>query len=819
MSAGPKPSYQVNASKLTASAAISALIAASGKRWVCWRYELRENGRWTKPPLKPNGTFADSTKPATWSSYEDCIAAVNGEICGIGIALSAADDLIGIDIDACLDEFLEITDPEADDLVAKLDSYTETSPSGRGLRVLARGHLIGLPAGKAGFKVQVGETAVEVYSAGRYVTLTGDLYPNAPDVIADAQPMLDWLCELRARQSGSNGATQPEPEPEPEFETPEERLRAFLASNPKIAALWDESAKPKGPDQSRSSIMLAIAGALARHLRWTRTTLEWALELWCRERGHHDKLGREVERTVARALDDLAAEQKANSSTATPGGNQWPEPLDIIGAPELVGWPTLTEECLPEPLYRYAMVEAERLNVDPCPLAAHIIAACATACSDAWRIQPKLHDPTWTQQARIWTCVVKEVGARGTDMIRAAFWPIRKREDELHAAWRREMDAWEDRQRSRKKGDKTVDREPVCERITTQDATIEAAGQILSEGDENAKLTMLCDELVGFLGSFGRYDNKGSSGRGKWLESYDGGPTRLDRIIRGRVYIPNWSIIVAGNIQPRRLSGMAADLIDDGLFQRFMTVHTKPSDIGLADDRPLNADAGHEYFNLLHVLSGLMPPTGIDGRLAPVCFDADARSVRERFKPLIERLAVDTTMPIVIRETAPKWSGLLARLALIFHLVELAETIKLGQPTWDRCVATGPTVLRAATFIRRVVLPNLSRLGFETMPETGAPDVHARWIAGHVLAHRLDRILGRDIGRAYRPLRGKVEDTALAMAVLIDAGWASPVAGRHDSPRWAVNPAVHTVFARAAAAEKARRERVMAVLKHKVSDL
>ena len=41
--------------------------------------------------------------------------------------------------------------------------------------------------------------------------------------------------------------------------------------------------------------------------------------------------------------------------------------------------------------------------------------------------------------------------------------------------------------------------------------------------------------------------------------------------------------------------------------------------------------------------------------------------------PLIERLQVDPTLPTIIRETAPKWSGLLARLSLIFHLVELAE--------------------------------------------------------------------------------------------------------------------------------------------------
>ena len=45
--------------------------------------------------------------------------------------------------------------------------------------------------------------------------------------------------------------------------------------------------------------------------------------------------------------------------------------------------------------------------------------------------------------------------------------------------------------------------------------------------------------------------------RALMLEAYDGGPQRVDRIKRGHVFVPNWSVVVAGNIQPRRLAGMA----------------------------------------------------------------------------------------------------------------------------------------------------------------------------------------------------------------------------------------------------------------------
>ena len=96
------------------------------------------------------------------------------------------------------------------------------------------------------------------------------------------------------------------------------------------------------------------------------------------------------------------------------------------------------------------------MNVDPCPLAAHVIAACSASISDSFTIKPKLHDH-YTQQARIWVCVVKNVGARGTEMINSAVWPLKERNAELHKVWMAEQAAWEARQANKK--DKT-DPEP-----------------------------------------------------------------------------------------------------------------------------------------------------------------------------------------------------------------------------------------------------------------------------------------------------------------------------------------------------------------------
>jgi Protein of unknown function (DUF3987) len=522
-------------------------------------------------------------------------------------------------------------------------------------------------------------------------------------------------------------------------------------------------------------------------------------------------------------LDDLDRDYAEQEATANGGATQtatsWPEPVDIIGAPEMVGWPDLTRDCLPALLYTYLTSEAERLNVDACALSAHVLAAVSSVCSDAWHVKPKRHD-CWTQQPRLWVCVVKDVGQRGTEMIRSAFWPVAKIEDELREQWQRKMAEWVERQEQRKKGD-PPDPKPHLPRLTTQDATIEAASQILANGNKYSKLTYKSDELVTFLGAAGRYTAKGDAARALWLEGYDGGPQHIDRVIRGNVYVPNWSIGVAGNIQPRRLAGMARDLIDDGMFQRFLTVHTKPSTPCTDDDQPLDANAGHDYADLIRAIRNLMPAKNAQGEYAAVYFDDEARAARRAFMPLIDRLKHDNSLPIIIRETAPKWSGLLARLALIVHIVDLAERQMNGEnlDSATVCRLSVRTVTTAATYIRRIVLPNLFRLGYETMPEEGLSAAHVRWIAGYILAHKSEQIRAREIGRAYNALRGKPQEIAEIMGVLVDAGWVMETDTRADSLCWRVNPAVHGRFKAAAEAEKQRREAVRELIRKKVSEL
>ncbi|MBW2698464.1 MAG: AAA family ATPase [Deltaproteobacteria bacterium] len=145
-----------------------------------------------KGPLQPGGRHAKSNDPTTWSSFEQSSAAfVAGLGDGVGFVFSSEDDIVGIDIDKVLDEAGNITDPTAADLVAKTDSYTEISPSGKGLHIYAKGTL------PAAAKTE----GLEVYTQGRYFTVTGRRYRGTPDTIEWRQEAIDEVvAEVRRRQ-------------------------------------------------------------------------------------------------------------------------------------------------------------------------------------------------------------------------------------------------------------------------------------------------------------------------------------------------------------------------------------------------------------------------------------------------------------------------------------------------------------------------------------------------------------------------------------------------------------------------------------------
>lgn len=138
-------------------------------RWVVWRYEKRGGEKPTKIPYTPRGQKASSTNPSTWSSFADVTNARGYD--GIGFVLGRDDDRnwMGIDLDNVLKDG-EWLDREAERITTVAGSYTERSPSKKGVHIIGWGEKKGNRCRKP---LSAGE--IEVYDAGRYFTITGDV--------------------------------------------------------------------------------------------------------------------------------------------------------------------------------------------------------------------------------------------------------------------------------------------------------------------------------------------------------------------------------------------------------------------------------------------------------------------------------------------------------------------------------------------------------------------------------------------------------------------------------------------------------------------
>ena len=140
--------------------------------WVCWKSIVRD-GKATKVPFNAKtGGFAKADDPATWTSYEQAIAAADvlndDTYDGVGFELGGT-NIVGIDFDNAITN-KGIVDPYALAILKILGSpYTETSPSGTGLHAFVECDV--LPEG--GRKLSQGHIGIEIYhgrEGGRYFT-------------------------------------------------------------------------------------------------------------------------------------------------------------------------------------------------------------------------------------------------------------------------------------------------------------------------------------------------------------------------------------------------------------------------------------------------------------------------------------------------------------------------------------------------------------------------------------------------------------------------------------------------------------------------
>jgi hypothetical protein len=491
-------------------------------------------------------------------------------------------------------------------------------------------------------------------------------------------------------------------------------------------------------------------------------------------------------------------------------------PLDVFTSAPL---PPLRRDMLPPALVDFVFDQSDLIGCDPCILAVSALVACAAVTHDSIQVQPKQHDFTWRESARLWGTFVGDPSVKKSPPLKRAMSPLKRldlqysEEGEVaQAKYQRDLKIYQKIEakyvaEAAKSGSlrplEDPPAKPAQRQIIVQDTTTEALALTLC--DNPGGVLCLFDELAEFFGSMDAYRASAGKDRSLWLEAYNGGSKSIDRVTRGRIRVPNWSTCILGGIQPSPMRAQAARTVDDGLLQRFIVVVAQTASEREQDRAPDQA-ALDSY---RQVIDWLSDERGDPKR--PILLSEGARCVMERVNDRLRALHSSEAIPVRMRYHLGKWQGLFVRLCLVFHCVGRAA---MAQPH-----SSSPIEPVTAERVERFMFDYLyHHLAFFYDDILGAGSVieHVRWIAGFILARGLEEVSGREIFRSYRAWRTMPRDQrAGAMQFLELAGWLTPIQPTNPaSPvrNWIVDASVHELFKARAADERKRRKEVHAML-------
>jgi putative DNA primase/helicase len=300
-------------------------------QWVCWRVEDRD-GKSTKVPIIPGTTQrASSTDTTQWRTFDEAMGAFEAapSLVGIGFVFSADGPYCGVDIDDCRDADTDHIAPWAQSIIDSLDSYTEVSPSGTGVKIFMRASKPGRKCRKAH---ESGE--VEIYDQGRFFTVTGAHVAGTPPTVEDRQ---DALGALYASIFGTDEQESVAPGEPTDVNLSDDEIVKLVSSgrknNEKFAALWAGRWNDyfNTPSEADSSLVFKLAYYTKDAAQIDRLFRQSGLyrDKWDELRGEQSYGQITINRALAKVTKQYRPRKRArrpSRNQVAAGGNQAPRP-------------------------------------------------------------------------------------------------------------------------------------------------------------------------------------------------------------------------------------------------------------------------------------------------------------------------------------------------------------------------------------------------------------------------------------------------------------------------------------------------------------
>lgn len=470
---------------------------------------------------------------------------------------------------------------------------------------------------------------------------------------------------------------------------------------------------------------------------------------------------------------------------------EWP---DLSPLPE--GLPpvkSLEPGMIPTPLRGWLLDTAERLQIPPDFSTAAAVVALGSIIGRGCGIYPKCNDD-WIVVPNLWGAVVGRPSLMKTPAMMEAFRHLARLEVDAKAAFESETDYREATKevakaeraaiiqsinKAVKAGRDTHElkcrlsmmkaEEPTRRRYQTQDGTTEKIGELLNQNHRG--LLVNRDELIGWLRSLERDGREGD--RGFYLEAWNGtGSFTYDRIGRGTLDIMSLCLSVFGAITPGNLTDYVYQAKrggrgDDGLLQRFQVI-VWPDDAKEwknVDRFPITAER-ERVWRIFHDLATNDTPgtTHVEHANIPALrFSPEAQEVFNHWRQELEaRLRGDSGLSPAMESHLAKYRSLMPSLALVFHLVSVADGAEQPGPVSQQAACMAVAWCEYLESHAARIYGGTSTPGMES----------AREIIKHIRRGEIND--GMTIREIWRPQRSKLtsaEEVKAGLAVLEEYDW------------------------------------------------
>jgi Protein of unknown function (DUF3987) len=462
--------------------------------------------------------------------------------------------------------------------------------------------------------------------------------------------------------------------------------------------------------------------------------------------------------------------------------------------------PTLPADLIPEPLRPWLVDIADRVSIPLEFVTAPALVGLGSVVGRSIALRPMARDD-FAVSGNLWGGIVGPPGVMKTGAIEQAIKPLRRlaaiareayeaaeadREADLETIDAKRKAARSSLEKATKGNDadniakrreelKTLHQEEAGastkeRRFITSDATIEKLGELLNENSRG--LLIVRDELTGWLRGLDREDR--AQDRAFHLEAWNGsGSFTVDRIGRGTLHVEALCLSIVGGIQPGKLSTYIRGAIKgeddaDGLVQRLQLL-VWPDAFGewRAVDRWPDRDSRERAFRIFERLSKLeagdFGAETEEDELPYLRFDTGAQELFLAWRTELERRVRSEEMAETPAFCAhlSKFRSLFPKLALLFHLVDVADSARPGPVSLVSAQRAGAWMDFLERHARKVYAAEL------------APNVSA----AHVLAERIkdghvtDRMSVREVAERDWSGLTRSGDVYGAAETLEPLGW------------------------------------------------